>query len=105
MKTWLIRQALKLFKFKWIKSPEWTEEDSKWLESVLKSPRGIKLHTILVNQSFSHDSWATQQKDNLKWACGVASGFRICIASLQNLSANASPQESENNEFSQAGGL
>lgn len=105
MKIWLIKLALKLFKFSWIKSENWNEQDRRALASFFNTGIGKKLHATIVNQSFAHDASATQQRDSLEWACGFASGYRACIASIQNLSANASPQESENDESNQTGGL
>lgn len=105
MKFWLIRQALKLIKFRWIQSPDWTEEERQALAGFFASQIGKKFHKTLVSQSFDHDSSATQQRSFLEWACGFASGYRACIVSIQNLTANASPQASENDESNHAGGL
>lgn len=95
-----IKRFLKMFMtfyrgFAWCEHVQWEDDDSKMLHKLLKTRAGRKLMNNLSAQSFEQDRLATIERMDPRGAGGVATGFRMALAYIQELSVVTTDERDE----------
>lgn len=81
--------------YPWCMAKKWTDDDCIELSKVFKGHYPAKLLRNLQAQSIDMDRQATLEKSNREWMAGVASGFRMAIAIIEQSSSVVTPAASD----------